>query len=312
MDVLADLLGRARASGALFAETELRGRGGVAMPAEGAPLAVHVVSRGELWMHAQGAVRPLRQGDVVLVRAPLALDVTAGPDEPAVPLERLLAGMPEHVGVARLVLPGDGPAAGLLCGAYTLVGSVCGQLLEALPPVLVVPAGDGRVRGGVDLLVDEARGTAPGQQTALDRLLDLLLVHVLRAHFGRPGQAPPSYAALDDPVVGAALRALHADPARAWTVEALAQVGGLSRAAFARRFTAAVRETPLAYLTRWRVLLAQEALLRDGSTLAQVAREVGYASEYALSAVFVRHVGQPPGRWRDHARAAERRELVAG
>ncbi len=274
---------------------------------------MHVVSRGRLWLHAQGEVRTLDEGDVVLVRSPCAHAVTAGPHEPATPLERLLARRPERAGVGRLSLPGDGPPAGLLCGAYTLRGSICGQLLDALPPLVVVPAGTGALGRVVGLLVEEVRGGAPGQQAALDRLLDLLLVHVLREHFARPGAAPPWYVALDDPVVGAALRALHADPARAWTVEGLAAVAGLSRAAFARRFVLAVRETPLAYLARWRVLLAQEALLREGSTLAAVAREVGYASEYALSAVFHRYVGEPPGRWRDRARAGEQhRQVPAG
>lgn len=304
MDTLTDLLGRARASGALFARTDLHGAGGLRLPAT-APLSLHVVSRGRLYLEADGAVTGMEQGDVLLVRAPTVVSVLAAEHERAEALEVLLArpgAPPPAPGVRHLVLPGDGAAATLLCGAYELAGSVCDRLLAALPPVVHVRAG-GRLGRVVQLLVEELDADEPGQQTALDRLLDLLLVHVLRAHFaGRP--APAWYAAMADPVVGPALGALHADPARAWTVEALARVAGLSRAAFARRFALLVGEPPLTYLTGWRMALAQDALRRDGSTLVAVAREVGYGSEFALSAAFTRHVGEPPGRWRARARAA--------
>ena len=304
VDTLADLLSRARASGALFARTDLHGTGGLRLPAT-APLSLHVVSRGRLCLGADGTLTTMEQGDVLLVRAPTVISVLAAEHERAVPLDVLLArpGAPAPgPGVRHLVLPGDGAPATLLCGAYELAGSVCDRLLAALPPVVHVRAG-GRLGRVVQLLVEEVDADEPGQQTALDRLLDLLLVHVLRAHFAlRP--APPWYAGMADPVVGPALRALHADPARAWTVQSLAEVAGLSRAAFARRFALLVGEPPLTYLTGWRMALAQDALRRDGSTMASVAREVGYGSEFALSAAFTRHVGEAPSRWRAKARAA--------
>jgi AraC-like DNA-binding protein len=299
VDPLTDLLGRARATGSLFAETTLHGRGGLALGAEPAPLAVHVVRTGPLWLHAPQQTTPLGPGDVVLVRGGTDVAFCAGPDQPATALSRLLDGRGAGPGVNRLDLPGPGPAATLLCGAYAFAGSVCDRLLEVLPSVAHVPAAAGPLRRVVEVLYDELDATAPGQQTALDRVLDLLLVHVLRAHFASGAAVPPWYAALQDPAVGQALRALHGDPAAPWTVERMARIVGLSRAAFARRFTAAVGEPPLAYLTGWRIALAKEALHRDGSTLALVAREVGYASEFALSAAFRRTVGEAPGRWRE-------------
>ena len=303
MDALADVLGRARATGALFAVTELHGRGGLALPSSAA-LSVHVVSRGRLWLQVDDDVVPLAEGDVVLVRAPVLVGVLAGPREHATPLAALLTGPGARApgpGVGHLVLTGTVEAATLLCGAYTLSGSVCARLLDALPPVARVRAEGGLARV-VDLLVEELGTALAGQQTALDRLLDLLLVHGLRAYWGGTS-TPPWYAGATDPVLGPALRALHADPARRWTVEALARTAGLSRAAFARRFTAVVGEPPLTYLTAWRMVLAQDALRREGSTVAAVAREVGYGSEFALSAAFTRHVGEPPSHWRARARA---------
>lgn len=298
MDPLTDLLGRARATGSLFAETTLHGRGGLALGAEPAPLALHVVRAGPLWLQAQGVATRLGPGDVVLVRGGTDVAFCAGPDEPATPLSRLLAGRQVEPGVNRLDIAGPAGPAVLLCGAYALTGSLCDRLLDGLPAVAHLPASPGPLSRVVDVLYDELDAAAPGQQTALDRVLDLLLVHVLRAHFASGAAVPAWYAASQDPVVGQALRALHGDPAAAWTVERLARTVGLSRAAFARRFSNAVGEPPLAYLTGWRIALAKEALHRDGSTLASVAREVGYASEFALSAAFRRTVGEPPGRWR--------------
>jgi len=161
------------------------------------------------------------------------------------------------------------------------------------------------LRGTLALLADEVARAAPGQQTVLDRLLDLLLVYALRAHFAAPGASPPRwYRALDDPEVGRALRLLHGDPARAWTVEALAGEVGLSRAALARRFRALLGEPPLAYLTAWRLALAEERLRSSELTLAAIAREVGYGSEFALSAAFKRERGRSPAQVRREARAA--------
>lgn len=313
MDPLTDLLGRAGATGSLFAQTAMHGHGGVGLPAEQAPLAVHVVGRGQLWAHTDAATIAMAEGDVLLVRAPAAIDILAGLHERATPLATLLAINPAPGGggagavVRQIALAGDGPPSSLLCGAYSLAGSICRRLLDALPPVVHVPAATARpaLRLLIDLLVAELASGEAGQQNALDRILDLLLVHVLRAHFGSPdAAAPPWFDALADPGVGAALRALHADPGRGWTVAQLAREAGMSRAVFARRFADLVGEPPVAYLTGWRMELAREALRRDGSTLAAVAREVGYANEFAFSAAFTRLVGEPPSRWRSRVRAA--------
>lgn len=302
MDPLTDLLGRARATGSMFAETTMHGGGGLALGAEPAPLALHVVRAGPLWLQFEGRTTTLGPGDVVLVRGGTPVAFCAGPDEIPSALSQLLAGRIAAPGVQRLDLPGPGGQAGLLCGAYDLTGSVCDRLLDALPRVAHVPAAPGPLARVVQVLYDELDLLAPGQQTALDRLLDLLLVHVLRAHFASGAAVPAWYTALQDLAVGRALHALHADPAAAWTVERLARTVGLSRAALARRFTVAVGEPPLTYLTGWRIALAKEALQREGSTLASVAREVGYASEFALSAAFRRQVGEAPGRWRERTR----------
>jgi len=153
----------------------------------------------------------------------------------------------------------------------------------------------------VPLLGTEIGKDEPGQEAVLDRLLDLLLIAVLRAWFARPdATAPGWYAASADPVVGPALRLLHHEPARPWTVAALAAETGVSRAALARRFTELVGEPPMAFLAGWRLALAADLLRDRQTTLAAVARQVGYGSPYALSTAFKRVRGVSP---REHRAA---------
>jgi AraC-like DNA-binding protein len=151
----------------------------------------------------------------------------------------------------------------------------------------------------VALLSEEMAKDEPGQEVMLDRLLDLLLITVLRAWFTRQEAAAPAwYRAYSDPVVGRALRMLHNDPARPWTVASLAAETGVSRAALARRFTELVGEPPMAYLTGWRLALAADLLREPDATVGSVARRVGYSTPFALSAAFKRVRGVSPRQHR--------------
>ena len=130
----------------------------------------------------------------------------------------------------------------------------------------------------MDLLGREIMNDAAGQQALLDRLLDVALIQILRQHFTANDEgAPPWFRASADPHIGSALRALHEDPARPWTVAELAREAHLSRSAFARRFTALLGVAPLTYLTQWRMSLARERLRHGDERLAAIAGAVGYA-----------------------------------
>lgn len=134
----------------------------------------------------------------------------------------------------------------------------------------------------------------------LDRLPGLLLISALRTWFSRSGATAPGwYRAHGDPVVGPALRLLHSDPARPWTVAALAAEAGVSRAALARRFTELVGEPPMACLTGRRLTLAADLPAEPDATLASVAHQVGYSSAFALGAAFERIRGLSPAQHRE-------------
>ena len=302
MDALADLLDRAHARGAAFGRTTLARPWGVTFDTP-LPLAVHAVLGGEAWVSTADSAARLLAGDVALIRGPGASHLASCEQPRLVTLGEALQQFGNDG--REIVLPGDATAE-LVCGAYSFSGDLCAGLLDTLPPILHLHAGAETValRSLLALLADEVGRRQPGQQVVLDRFLDLILVHALRSYYAQhDANAPRWYLALDDGPVGAALRAMHERPAHTWTVASLADVAGLSRAAFARRFADLVGEPPLAYLTGWRMKLAKESLRNPNASLAQIAHDTGYGNQYAFSAAFKRHIGVAPGRWRaDHNR----------
>ena len=285
-----------------------------------APLTVVAMVRGEAWyIPDDGEPVSLRRGDVAIVRGPdpytfaddpgTAPQVVIHPGQRCITPEGEELGLMRDLGVRTWGNTADG-ATVMLTGSYLMEGEVSGRLLRALPTMLAL-RDDEWDSPVIPLLADEIVKDEPGQEAVLDRLLDLLLIAVLRAWFARPeAEAPGWYRAYSDPVVGRALRLLHNSPERQWTVADLARETGASRAALARRFHKLVGEPPMSFLTGWRIALAADLLLEPDATIGSVARQVGYGSPFALSAAFKRVRGISP---REHRAAvtAERQAVSA-
>ena len=193
----------------------------------------------------------------------------------------------------------SGATRSVIC-AYQGQSEVSARLLDVLPAVLVVRA-DEWDTPLVDLLAREAGCDGSGQEAYLDRMLDVLLIAVLRVWFGREGNAPTWWAAEQDAVVGPALKLIYNNPAHPWTVANLAAAVGCSRAVFARRFADQVGEPPIAFLTSWRLALAADLLRSSQATIGAVARQVGYSTPFALSSAFKRAYGVSPNTHRANA-----------
>lgn len=311
MDAVSRLLTEVRARGAVFRQTIMRPPWALRMDT-GAPLTLASMLRGHAWIVADG-YEPMRlqPGEIAVVRGDVPYTVA---DDPAT--------APAHVVTSADYCPGgeglepartcgepaDRAAAVLLSGAFERRGDLSDRLLHALPPVLVVRAG-GSPSPSMETVADEIGGDRPGRQVVLDRLLDLMLIAALRAWFDDPHAEVPAWCrALNDPAVGGALRLLHDAPAVPWTVADLADRVGVSRAAFARRFTALVGEPPMAYLADWRVALATDLLRETDQTVDTIARKVGYSNAFALSVAFKRLRGTRPSDHRTSASAGWRAE----
>ncbi|MFE4699913.1 AraC family transcriptional regulator [Streptomyces sp. NPDC056738] len=269
-----------------------------------APLSIMLVVRGDAWVVPdEGEGLRLRAGDFAIARGP---DPYRCADEPGTPPQAVIlpggeCSYPDgrslkghwDLGVRSWGDRLDGSTV-LLIGTYMMRGEVNRRLLDALPPLLALPA-DVWECPLTPILAAEMVRDEPGQEVVLDRLLDLLMITALRAWFSRPEAAAPAwYQALADPVVGRALRLLQDDPARPWTVAALAAGTGVSRAALARRFGELVGEPPMTYLTGWRLASAADRLRESDDTLETIARHVGYGSAFALSSAFKRVYGVSP------------------
>lgn len=303
MDTLASLLDGPRARGAFLLRSILTPPWSLRVQ-DRAPLTLVATMRGEAWVMLDGRdpVR-LRPGDVTVIQGPDPYTVAGDPGTP--PQVVIHPGQhctsPEGESLARAMHLGvrtwgdslDGPVV-MLTGTYQMRGEINRRLLAALPTLLLMP-GDEWECPFVPLLGDEIVKDEPGQEAVLDRLLDLLLIAVLRAWLSRPeAKAPAWYRAYGDPVVGRALRMFHNDPGHPWTLAAVAAETGVSRAALARRFTELLGEPPIAYLTGWRLALAADLLRETDITVGAVARQVGYGSAFALSAAFKRVRGVSP------------------
>ncbi|MCM2393333.1 AraC family transcriptional regulator [Streptomyces albipurpureus] len=308
-DALSGLLHEVRPQGALFDQSALNPPWSLRF-LERTPLALLTMVSGTAWVTPDGSEPvPLRPGDIVLVRGPEPYTVSDDPG--TAPLALVHEGDRCTTPDGRLIL-GDMPMCSperqeivLLKGTYQVRGSVSQRVLDALPPIARVPAAaEGCPPLGMISL--EIARDVPGRQVVLDRLLDLLLVTTLRDWFERPeAQAPAWYRAHGDPTVGRALRLIHGDPARPWTVAALASEAGASRARFAQRFSELVGQPPMTYLTEWRICLAADLLARTDDTVEAVSRQVGYSNAYALSVAFKRTMGIRPSEHRAIARAGE-------
>ena len=277
-----------------------------------APLTVVAVSDGAAYFSREPeAPLPLARGDLLLVRGPAPYDVSdmPGRDPTAVILPGNRSETPDG---ATLDLPmshglrtwGNDPEGedALLVGNYASVGEVGARMLGALPAWLVIRDDDWD-SPLVGLLLDQLEQDGPGQASLLDRLLDALVVSAVQ-HWATTADAlPPWLRAGDDQEVAQALALVHEHPGAPWTLVSLARQVGLSRSGFSRRFTAAVGESPIAYLAGWRLALAADLLAGGDDTVSAISRAVGYSSPFTFSDAFKRSYGVSPVEHRRRGRA---------
>jgi len=187
----------------------------------------------------------------------------------------------------------SGPPDVRMLGGYFMFGSPDASLLVALMPPVIHVRGIERLSMLVRLVGEEAMNRRPGRDLILTRLVEVLLIEALR--FAPGEQTPPGLLrGLADPQLAQALRQMHGQMARRWTVEQLAKASALSRSAFFDRFSKTIGLPPMEYLLRWRMAVAKDLLRKRELRMAEVAERVGYGSTSAFSTAFSRYVGQPP------------------
>jgi AraC-like DNA-binding protein len=295
VDVVSDVISAMRLGKPHSARTERRAPWAVRHePFAGAGF--HLVLEGSCWLTPPDGTRvELRAGDVAFLPHGSAHSLTGDPTTPAdVPPSPLTdPGADDDTGTGSRTV--------MLCGAYLMDRSWPHPLLRELPDLVHLPGGLGRhqsLRGAVELLATELAWPRLGRDAVVPALLDALLLYMIRAWLEDQPEGSGWTTAVRDQAVRAALLGIHSAPSRPWTVASLGELAGLSRAAFARRFTSMIGQPPMAYLTWWRMILAARLLRASDAPLRTVAEQVGYTSEFAFGAAFKREHGTTPGAYR--------------
>lgn len=259
----------------------------------------YAVTSGGCWLAVEGTDEPvlLKQGDCFLLPHGLAFRVASDLALPPDDWLRHFLGSRD----GTLVRLNDSGGVTVLGGHFQLAGPQAEMLLGLLPPVVYLQSEADRetLRWAFDRMRQELTDPTPGSFLIVQQLVYMIFVQALRLHLDE-GKGVGWLFALSDNQVGAAITAIHREPARRWTVAALAVEVGMSRSGFAARFRQLVGDGPIEYLTRWRMLLAGRSLAR-GEPIGAIARSLGYESESAFRTAFKRVMGSTP---RHHARLA--------
>jgi AraC-like DNA-binding protein len=328
MDALSDVLRAVRLTGAVFFDVfasepwvaEAPPGSSIVhaiFPAADHLISYHIITHGTCWGHVVGEQpRHLVTGDVIVFPHGDPHVMSSAPGMRGTPRIELYGPPSDGHVPFTLTMGSERPdPARIVCGFLGCDARPFNPLIAALPRVLHVSHlgdSDGAFGELVRLAVTESKQPRIGGEVMLGRLSELMFVDVVRRHVeSLPADRTDWLSGLRDRFVGRALTALHRNPSRDWTLEALAREIGLSRSALAERFTQFVGQPPMQYLANWRMQLAAGHLASGMENVAEVAARVGYESEAAFSRAFKKAVGVPPGQWRKH-RAAPSPAPAAG
>jgi AraC-like DNA-binding protein len=300
MDPLEDVFRSMRVESALYGRLEATAPWAVRFDGD-QRIKFGMVARGACWLSVAGEHQPLalRGGDCFVLTDGRSFSVADDPATPPRPCTEVLSdGGPGRL----LAFGGGGAAATLIAGWFAFDGHGGRPLFAQLPPVIQVRMDEERARAlqaTLDLLALETQGDELGAGIVTKRLADIIFIQTIRTYVRTTGWQKTGWlAAMTEPRLGAALRAIHHQLDRAWTVDELASISGMSRSAFAAAFRERVGESPHSYLTRWRMYKAG-CLIRNGRlSLAQVAKAVGYQTDSAFNRIFRRHHGVTPALYR--------------
>ena len=294
MDPLSDVLSRIKPRSYAFRGLDAAGDWAIVFEAfEG--IKCYAVHSGSCWLTLDGGRSPTRleAGDLVLVSGRHSVRLFSTPEAPDTKAAELFPNVPLG---SKIVLNGGDGCTGI-GGFFAFEAPYSALLQDLLPPIIHVPAQSTRtaLANSINYLMCELRDPQLGSELIAAHLAQTLLIEALRLRLlDAPSHARGWLFALGDRRLRPAISAMHRDPARAWTLAGLASIAGMSRSSFADRFKTLAGEPAMAYLTRWRMLLAVEKLAQDRAPLSIVAPAVGYRSESAFGAAFKRVTGQSP------------------
>ena len=289
-DVLSLLVPRSYAAGAF----DMADEWSIHFP-QHAGFKCYAMASGRCWLSVEGVPDPIRlvAGDCFLLPQGRPFRLASDLDMPSIPYSDL----PRTAGIAS----NGGGDCFIVGGHFQLAKHHAELLLGALAPVVQVrdEADKKALRWSLEQMSYELREQQPGSSLVAQQLSHLILVQALRLYMSERSKTGTGWLyALGDRQISAAIRAIHNDPGHRWTLPLLAAEAGMSRSGFALRFRDLIGESPIGYLTRWRMLVAVDRLTGSAESVSAIASSLGYVSESAFSTAFKRTMGRPPRHYR--------------
>jgi AraC-like DNA-binding protein len=317
MDVLSSVLKAVRLTGAIFFERHLHAPwvgesphsaaiAAVVMPEAEHVISFHAILSGSCWaalVDNSDSCRRFTAGDIVIYPMGDANVLSSAPGMRGVPdFEQYCRPKDRALPIVTRLKNDGADYCHLVCGYFGCDARPFNPILEALPRMLLSQmsaAGQSWLADMLRLAAEEAEGGGDGSESLLAKVAELMFVEVVRKYIAHlPDDSKGWLSGLKHRQIGHALRLIHGQPEKPWTLAELAREVGLSRSVFAERFAHYVGESPMLYLGRWRMQLATRRLMIPGISVAQAGAEVGYESEAAFNRAFKKYVGMPPGSWR--------------
>jgi AraC-like DNA-binding protein len=296
MDPISDVFTALEVQSVFYGRYEFGAPWGIRFPAGHASFGM--VLRGHCWLQVEGSGElALDGGDCFVLPRGVAYSLRDEATSTLVDIGQVTGTLQ-----ASHRYGGDGRTTVMLTGCFTLDSSFSKPVVDLLPSTIHIKADEPQsstLQNTIRLLADEMQHDAPGSQVIVNRLTDVFFLQAIRFYMSKHKDCASHWLrAVGDPQIGRVLTAMHGDMTRLWTVEELAAEGGMSRAGFAMRFKQLVGETPLEYLTRWRMYKATRLLRDRGRKLLEVANSVGYDSDAAFNRAFKRMHGVSAGEYR--------------
>jgi AraC-like DNA-binding protein len=300
-DPLGEALHFLRMNSIFCSRSELSGSWSIALPAMQDCLMFHVVSSGQCWFEAEGVEnRLLKPGDFALVPHGKGHILSSQPGMPTTDLFDLpREQISERYEIIRHSNGNDMPTK-LICGAVRFSHPAARHLVELLPKIICIESWDSPqmswIQSTLRLMAAEASELLPGGETVITRLADILVIQAIRSWMEKDPAAQTGWlGALQDKQIGQSILHIHRNPEYKWTVKSLAAKVAMSRSAYAARFKEIVGESPMQYVARWRMNVAQMWIREENLSFTEIASRLGYDSEAAFNRAFKRIIGITPG-----------------
>jgi AraC-like DNA-binding protein len=258
----------------------------------------YAILAGQCWLTVEGVADPvlLTAGDCFLLPRGRPFCLATDLSIPPVDFRTLLSALKACAAVSSY----EGAERYIVGGHFLLTGSHADKLLGSLPPIVHIrkESDKAAMRWSLERMREELRDPQPGGSLIAQQLAYMMLIQALRLHLADGVSGGVGWLfALADKQMRLAISCMHDDPGHRWTLQDLAGRVGMSRSVFALRFKETVGETPMEYLTRWRMLVAGDRLKTLDEPVSDIALSLGYESESAFGKAFKRVMGCSPGQY---------------